>query len=66
MPLETWIMSFDPNEKDEESQSQLYFIMSQLLRSVIAAARVTPCYRYYVKDQSADSYVVMYRVFFNI
>jgi hypothetical protein len=63
MPLETWIMSFDPNEKDEESQSQLYFTMSQLLRSVIAAARVTPCYRYYVKDQSADSYVVMYRVY---
>ena len=64
MPLETWELTFDPNERDEEGQSQVYFTMSQLLRSVIAAARVTPCYRYYVKEQSADSYVVMYRVSF--
>uniref|UniRef100_A0A7E4V9F6 Autophagy-related protein 13 n=1 Tax=Panagrellus redivivus TaxID=6233 RepID=A0A7E4V9F6_PANRE len=66
LPLETWSIAMGPPDKDDLGsymQNQTYFALSQLLRSAIAASRVTPAYRYYVKDQSADNYVITYRVY---
>lgn len=36
--------------------------MSTLLKSIMAAARVTPTYRYYVRKQSPETFVILYRV----
>ena len=64
MQLETWVISFDSNGKDDDESvnRQCYFNMGHLLRSAIAAARVTPTFRYYVKNQNADNFVILYRV----
>jgi len=65
MQLETWVISFDAREKDDDESvnRQSYFNMGHLLRSAIAAARVTPTFRYYVKNQNADNFVILYRVY---
>lgn len=36
--------------------------MSTLLKSVQAAARATPAYRYYARKQSPETFVIFYRV----
>lgn len=64
MQLETWVLSIDTSIRDEDDSVHraTYFSMSQLLKSAIASARVTPTFRYYVKNQSVDTYVIVYRV----
>uniref|UniRef100_A0A0N5ARU3 Autophagy-related protein 101 n=1 Tax=Syphacia muris TaxID=451379 RepID=A0A0N5ARU3_9BILA len=42
-------------------RTELYQQLSVVLRSVIAAARVTPSYRYFVRKQSSSSYIILYR-----
>lgn len=65
MQLETWVISIDTNERDDDDSvhRQTYFMMTQLLKSAIAASRVTPIFRYYVKNQNADSFIIVYRVY---
>lgn len=42
--------------------SELYHQLSTLLKSSMVASRMTPMHRYYVKKQSADTFVILYRV----
>ncbi|VDK46777.1 unnamed protein product [Anisakis simplex] len=44
-------------------RTQLYHQMGVLLKSAMAVARVTPMFRYYVRHQSADTFIVFYRVY---
>ncbi|GMR59832.1 hypothetical protein PMAYCL1PPCAC_30027, partial [Pristionchus mayeri] len=76
LPLETWCLSYEPTSNPfqsstsgrvspstvAEAKSKFYGQLGILLRSVIVAARMTPMHRYYVKKQSAETYVITYRV----
>ena len=42
--------------------SEFYHQLTTLLKSTAAAARMTPMHRYYVKKQSADTFVILYKV----
>lgn len=65
LPLESWVIRVNSNDVDEgvHVHSSLYHQMSTLLKSIMAAARVTPTYRYYVRKQSPETFVILYRVF---
>ncbi|MFH4977474.1 hypothetical protein AB6A40_004183 [Gnathostoma spinigerum] len=67
LPLESWYLSYCDQKPSNASavsvNDVLYHQMGVLLRSVMAAARVTPTYRYYVKNQSQSTYVIFYRIF---
>lgn len=52
----------ESEEKLTSVRTQLYHQMSVLLKSAMAAARVTPMFRYYVRHQSADTFIIFYRV----
>ncbi|KAE9418312.1 hypothetical protein Angca_009272 [Angiostrongylus cantonensis] len=66
LPMETWTFSID--EEDQQTKwandikSQLYLQLSVMLRSAMVAARMTPLHRYYVKKQSCDTFVILYRL----
>ncbi|KAK6758160.1 hypothetical protein RB195_015778 [Necator americanus] len=66
LPMETWTFSID--EEDQQStwandiKSQLYLQLSVMLRSAMVAARMTPLHRYYVKKQSCDTFVILYKL----
>lgn len=64
LPLETWCVSYDPSEAGEGRymRTELYQQLSVVLKSVIATARITPSYRYFVRKQSSESYIILYRV----
>ncbi|GMR60764.1 hypothetical protein PMAYCL1PPCAC_30959 [Pristionchus mayeri] len=63
LPLEEWQISVDSEDKDPTvSMSNLYHQLGVLLRSCAIAARMTPLSRYYVKKQSSESFVVLYRI----
>lgn len=55
---------FDSSDVDTSVgvRTQLYHQLSTLLKSVIAAARVTPTYRYYARKQSPETFIIIYRV----
>uniref|UniRef100_A0A915EQM8 Uncharacterized protein n=1 Tax=Ditylenchus dipsaci TaxID=166011 RepID=A0A915EQM8_9BILA len=55
----------DRNQLDENVNvhTALYHQMSTLLKSVIMVPRFTPSYRYYVRKQSPETFVLFYRVF---
>uniref|UniRef100_A0A0K0DEY7 Autophagy-related protein 13 n=1 Tax=Angiostrongylus cantonensis TaxID=6313 RepID=A0A0K0DEY7_ANGCA len=55
LPMETWYWAND-------IKSQLYLQLSVMLRSAMVAARMTPLHRYYVKKQSCDTFVILYRL----
>lgn len=57
-------ISVEQKEADDSVnvRTQFYHQLGTLLKSAIAAARVTPAHRYYVRKQSADSFVIMYQV----
>uniref|UniRef100_A0A8L8JXS5 IRS-type PTB domain-containing protein n=1 Tax=Heligmosomoides polygyrus TaxID=6339 RepID=A0A8L8JXS5_HELPZ len=40
----------------------LYLQLSVMLRSAMVAARMTPLHRYYVKKQSCDTFVILYKL----
>uniref|UniRef100_A0A0M3I1F4 Autophagy-related protein 13 n=1 Tax=Ascaris lumbricoides TaxID=6252 RepID=A0A0M3I1F4_ASCLU len=67
LPLESWHLSVKDEGESEEKltsvRTQLYHQMSVLLKSAMAAARVTPMFRYYVRHQSADTFIIFYRVY---
>lgn len=65
LPLETWIVRIDKECQDGfvNIRTTLYQQMSTLLKSVILASRFTPTYRYYVKNQGPETFVIIYRVF---
>lgn len=58
------VIRVNSNDVDEgvHVHSSLYHQMSTLLKSIMAAARVTPTYRYYVRKQSPETFVILYRV----
>ncbi|GMT36135.1 hypothetical protein PFISCL1PPCAC_27432, partial [Pristionchus fissidentatus] len=63
LPLEEWQVSVDREDKDTTvSMSNLYHQIGILLRSCAVASRMTPLSRYYVKKQSSESFVVLYRI----
>ncbi|VDO31313.1 unnamed protein product, partial [Haemonchus placei] len=47
----------------DDIKSQLYLQLSVMLRSAMVAARMTPLHRYYVKKQSCDTFVILYKLF---
>uniref|UniRef100_A0A0M3HXS4 Autophagy-related protein 13 n=1 Tax=Ascaris lumbricoides TaxID=6252 RepID=A0A0M3HXS4_ASCLU len=63
LPLEFWCVRFDSSDVDTSVgvRTQLYHQLSTLLKSVIAAARVTPTYRYYARKQSPETFIIIYR-----
>ncbi|CAD6185530.1 unnamed protein product [Caenorhabditis auriculariae] len=64
LPLEAWILTVNSDKgKDVNVRTELYHQMSTLLRSVALAARMTPMHRQYVKKQSEDSFIVLYRLY---
>ncbi|CAI4223043.1 unnamed protein product [Auanema sp. JU1783] len=70
LPLETWSFLVDGNDPKNGTpqcpvnthHSAFYHQLSTLLRSAMVAARMTPLHRYYVKKQSAETFVVLYRI----
>lgn len=68
LPLEAWVLSCTENTEKEGGYqlNELYHHMSTLLRSTIVSSRMTPMHRLYVKKQSLESFVIMYRVSFRI
>ncbi|VDN32114.1 unnamed protein product [Gongylonema pulchrum] len=44
-------------------RTELYHQLGTLLKSALVASRMTPAYRYYVRKQSAETFVIMYRVY---
>lgn len=65
LPLESWCVSFDPSDIDQSVnvRTQLYHQLGTMLKSAIVAARVTPMHRYYVRKQSAETFIILYRVY---
>ncbi|KAJ1348694.1 hypothetical protein KIN20_004049 [Parelaphostrongylus tenuis] len=66
LPMETWTFSIDEEDQQikwaNDIKSQLYLQLSVMLRSAMVAARMTPLHRYYVKKQSCDTFVILYRL----
>ncbi|VDM63221.1 unnamed protein product [Angiostrongylus costaricensis] len=60
--------TFSIDEEDQQTKwandirSQLYLQLSVMLRSAMVAARMTPLHRYYVKKQSCDTFVILYKL----
>ncbi|KAK0396836.1 hypothetical protein QR680_001880 [Steinernema hermaphroditum] len=65
LPLESWRITIDEQKSDPlvSVRGGFYHQLGTLLKSVAAAARVTPLYRYYVKKQGADTFVAFYRIY---
>lgn len=68
--LEYWIFSSTPAKCENVGESILtqnvkhtYILMSNMLKSLIVLTRSTPAYKLSSKGQSADSYVICYRVY---
>ncbi|KAF8386596.1 hypothetical protein PRIPAC_75738, partial [Pristionchus pacificus] len=77
LPLETWCLTYEPLTQNPfqsstsgrvspstvaDTKSKFYKDLGIMLRSIIVAARMTPMHRYYVKKQSAETFVITYRV----
>ncbi|KAL6744501.1 hypothetical protein Aduo_017428 [Ancylostoma duodenale] len=66
LPMETWTFSVDEEDQQltwaNDIKSQLYLQLSVMLRSAMVAARMTPLHRYYVKKQSCDTFVILYKL----
>ncbi|XP_075590252.1 autophagy-related 13 [Dermatophagoides farinae] len=72
--LEYWIFAnhtlinekdFEQKHLDEYSQKvyEIFIRMSNMIKSLIVLTRSTPAYRLSSKGQSADSYVICYRIY---
>ncbi|KJH50959.1 HpcH/HpaI aldolase/citrate lyase family protein, partial [Dictyocaulus viviparus] len=66
LPMETWTFSIEEEDQQvrwaNDIKSQLYLQLSVMLRSAMVAARMTPLHRYYVKKQSCDTFVILYKL----
>uniref|UniRef100_A0A1I7Y4M9 Autophagy-related protein 13 n=1 Tax=Steinernema glaseri TaxID=37863 RepID=A0A1I7Y4M9_9BILA len=64
-PLESWRVTVDDKKCDPQVSIRggFYHQLGTLLKSAVAAARVTPLYRYYVKRQGANTFVAFYRIY---
>lgn len=62
--LEIWQLTLDTEQCDPgiSVRSHLYHRMSVLLRSAIAATRVTPAYKLYARRQGPESFVLRYQI----
>lgn len=65
LPLESWVIKLDKDDNDQtvNVHSALYNQLGTLLKSIIAASRATPTFRYYVKNQGPESFIIFYRVY---
>lgn len=65
LPLESWCIHYDSDliDANVNVRTELYHQLGTLLKSAIVASRMTPAYRYYVRKQSSDTYIIMYRVY---
>lgn len=65
LPLETWSLYVDSSNVDNSInvRTDLYHRMGTLLKSVYSSSRVLPSYRYYVRKQSSETYVILYRIY---
>lgn len=65
--LEIWRISVDSEDVSEghcaNVRTQLYHRMGVMLRSIMSASRVTPCYKLYTRRQSADTFVLCYQIY---
>lgn len=66
--LEYWVFSntvFDENSDVQNTNiaQDAYYLMGNMLKSLISLTRATPAYKLSFKGQSADSYVICYRVY---
>ncbi|VDN57488.1 unnamed protein product [Dracunculus medinensis] len=64
LPLES--CNVDPLTKNARTinNTQLYHQLGTLLKSIVIAARITPLFRYYVRKQCSETFVILYRVSF--
>ncbi|KAM3727062.1 Autophagy-related protein [Dirofilaria immitis] len=65
LPLESWCIRYESELTDGNVniRTELYHQLGTLLKSAIVASRMTPAYRYYVRKQSPDTFIIMYRVY---
>uniref|UniRef100_A0A0K0EXB2 Autophagy-related protein 13 n=1 Tax=Strongyloides venezuelensis TaxID=75913 RepID=A0A0K0EXB2_STRVS len=65
LPLETWSLYVDSSNVDNSInvRTDLYHRMGTLLKSAYSSSRVLPSYRYYVRKQSSETYVILYRIY---
>uniref|UniRef100_A0A915PLA2 Autophagy-related protein 13 N-terminal domain-containing protein n=1 Tax=Setaria digitata TaxID=48799 RepID=A0A915PLA2_9BILA len=65
LPLESWCVRYESELVDGNVnvRTELYHQLGTLLKSAIVASRMTPAYRYYVRKQSPDTFIIMYRVY---
>ncbi|KAK6109654.1 Autophagy-related protein 13 family protein [Brugia pahangi] len=65
LPLESWCVRYESQLTDGNVnvRTELYHQLGTLLKSAIVASRMTPAYRYYVRKQSPDTFIIMYRVY---
>ncbi|VDO30074.1 unnamed protein product [Onchocerca flexuosa] len=65
LPLESWCIRYESEliDGNVNIRTELYHQLGTLLKSAIVASRMTPAYRYYVRKQSPDTFIIMYRVY---
>ncbi|VDM98630.1 unnamed protein product [Thelazia callipaeda] len=65
LPLESWCIRYESELIDGSVsvRTEFYHQLGTLLKSAIVASRMTPAYRYYVRKQSPDTFIIMYRVY---
>ncbi|CAG9529924.1 unnamed protein product [Cercopithifilaria johnstoni] len=65
LPLESWCVRYESEMIDGNVnvRTELYHQLGTLLKSAIVASRMTPAYRYYVRKQGPDTFIIMYRVY---
>ncbi|EFO25681.1 hypothetical protein LOAG_02808 [Loa loa] len=65
LPLESWCVRYESElfDGNVNVRTELYHQLGTLLKSAIVASRMTPAYRYYVRKQGPDTFIIMYRVY---
>ncbi|VDK75713.1 unnamed protein product [Litomosoides sigmodontis] len=65
LPLESWCVRYESGliDGNVNVRTELYHQLGTLLKSAIVASRMTPAYRYYVRKQGSDTFIIMYRVY---
>ncbi|KAL3981466.1 Autophagy-related protein 13 family protein [Acanthocheilonema viteae] len=65
LPLESWCVRYDSEliDGNVNIRTELYHQLGTLLKSAIVASRMTPAYRYYVRKQGPDTFIIMYRIY---
>uniref|UniRef100_A0A0N4ZLM2 Autophagy-related protein 13 n=1 Tax=Parastrongyloides trichosuri TaxID=131310 RepID=A0A0N4ZLM2_PARTI len=66
LPLEQWRITIDRNKKNSgniATAEGFHDGLTILLRSIVAAARQTPCQRYLVRKQNEKDFVLTYKIY---